>query len=158
MTLQQVAARLGIPERKLLAMIQAGFLPAVRIGTRNPWRVDTRRLEERTEDLKVLDRYWVDPVERPKIPVHRLVPPSKPKLVRPLPLGADAMTVALAAEALRCSWPSVTKRIHDGAFRATKVNRRWQIATEDVEAAVMEKKVDRLKAKRARRMANRSKP
>jgi excisionase family DNA binding protein len=155
LTLQQVAARLGIPEHKLPSMIRAGVLPAVRIGTRNPWRVDSRRLDMLGDDLKALAADWVHPVKRTKATVHRLSENSEPQKVRPLPPDAHTVTVAQAAEALRCSWPSIINRIHEGTFRATKIDRRWQVASKDVEAAVMQKKVARLKAKRAKRMASR---
>lgn len=152
LTLQQVAACLGIPESKCLSMIRAGVLPAVRIGTRNPWRVDSRRLDDCAEELKALAADWAEPVDRPKATVHRLLEKREPQNVRPLPPDADTMTVAQAAEALRCSWPSIINRIHNGTFRATKVDRRWQVCEDDVDAAVMEKQVARLKAKRSKRM------
>jgi excisionase family DNA binding protein len=153
LTFQQVSARLGIPEQKLLSMIRAGVLPAVRIGTRTPWRVDTQRLNERAEELKALAIDWVEPVSRPKATVHRLPEKRDAQNVRPLPPDAHTVTVAQAAEALRCSWPSIINRIREGTFRATKVNRRWQVSKADVEAAVMQKKVAHLRAKRAKRSA-----
>ena len=63
------------------------------------------------------------------------------------------MTVGEAAELLKVSWPTVICRINDGTFAASKDDRRWRVSTADVEKAVMEKKIARLMAKRARRHA-----
>jgi len=183
--LSDVAVLLGVPTATVLVMARSGELPAVRIGKRDPWRVDRRRLEEHFDELRAKAAVREQPQgpsplkagatsskgsapraanraasmappsstpERPAKAVKETRPGAPlPTNPRGLPQDAKSMTVGEAAELLRVSWPTVIRRINEGAFGASKIDRRWRASTADVESALMQKKVARLMAKRARR-------
>jgi excisionase family DNA binding protein len=168
--LPDVAALLGVPTETVLSMARSGELPAVRIGKRDPWRVDVRRLEEHFDELKAKSTSWVQPQPPPKTVEARSLTKSAKRSVAstqtrrkqqsvtpihptPSSIPAGFMTVGEAAELLGVSWPTVITRIKDGTFQAFKSERRWLVRTADVEAALMKKKVARLLTKRAKRQA-----
>jgi len=168
--LPDVAALLGVPTETVLGMARSGEIPAVRIGRRDPWRVDRLRLEERFDELKAKSASWVQPQAPPKTARAPSLTKSAKRSVAPTQTDrmeeSDIRTspesssippgfikVGEAAELLGVSWPTVITRIKDGTFQAFKSERRWLVRTADVEAALMKKKVARLLAKRARRQA-----
>jgi excisionase family DNA binding protein len=160
--LQDVAALLGVPHAAVLGTARSGELLAVRIGRRDPWRVDRRRPEERFDELKAEAANRAASMAPPPSPLTPEPPAEKavkekcpetqcPINPRGLPQDAQFMTVGEAAELLGVSWPTVINRIKDGTFEASKSERRWLVRAADVEAALLQKKVARLMAKRARR-------
>lgn len=156
--LHDLAELLGVPDGAVLGMARSGELPAVRIGKRDPWRVDRRRLEERLDEFKIKSATWVQTQGTTKAPGASSSKRSESRaavLTRKgrTPPPTEFMTVGEAAELLGVSWPTVINRIKDGTFEASKSKRRWLVRAADVEAAVLQKKVARLLAKRARRQA-----
>jgi excisionase family DNA binding protein len=51
LTLAETARILNVPEPSILALLESGELPAIRVGTDGPWRVERTVLESFIEAL-----------------------------------------------------------------------------------------------------------
>ena len=141
MTLEQVAALLGIPVAKALAMARRRDLPSVKLVQIQEWRVDRIPFEKRLPYFKDIAARWTPARSRMWVPEPRRYPKLKRTGAEPRPLseGAPYMSVWDAADLLEVTPFTIKSRIQDGTFRASKPDRTWLVSAEDVHDAAREK-------------------